>query len=449
MGVFDRMEKNSMPGMFMLQDSSGMSIEFLGDKGPTVFRIFPSFTDNGKELPGRTPRDEGGSLRYVDGELSDWIYPEFGVRYAGVKGKFSAFFRTPNGSDADNTPFRHFFKVLRKEIDEDLKKGTGRFPPSWYPWVQRGIPHGDPNSPQGALAKPGWFGFVQGICYENRGKVYTNKSGQPEPKAPCVLMLTYSAVTSVETLMKEKLPGVSVCRRIEDYKIPEPVSCASGRVARFVYVPATGEGFSKYAVNMDQACPIPADLAQTMRKPWNQVLRFLTEQEQVNTLCQHFEAAAVDYALRSSQFGDLLPAEVRGSWGRKTAPVAQATATQQFQPVNTAPVEAPQFQPVNPSTTVPVAPQLSPSITAAVAQAPTIGFAPLPAAGPVGPTGPSGGGGPVGCPIGPTGVPGPVGAVNPNVPPPPPVQRPTGDADTDARNANDFRNRLLAAQQKM
>lgn len=443
MGVFDRMEKNSMPGMYMLQDSSGMSIEFLGDKGPTVFRIFPSFTDNGKELPGRVSRDEGGTVRYVDGELSDWIYPEYGVRYAGVKGKFSAFFRTPNGSDADNTPMRHFFKTLRKEIDDDLKKGTGRFPPSWYPWVQRGIPHGDANSPQGALSKPGWFGFVQGACYENRGKVYTNKMGQPEPKAPCVLMLTYSAVTSVEALMKEKVAGVTVCHRAEDYKIPEPVACATGRVARFVYVPASGEGFSKYAVNMDQVCPIPADLAQSMRKPWNQVLRFLTEQEQVNILCQHFEASAVDYALRSSQFGDLLPAEVRGTWGRLTGAAPTQVATSYTPPAAQPYPSNPSagFAPVTPSVTAP--PQMAPSISAAVAQsaAPVIGFAPL---GPVGVTGPVG---PGPCPVGATGVPGPVG--NPNVPPPPQVTQPTGDADVDAKNISDFRSRLQAAQQKM
>jgi hypothetical protein len=417
MGILDKMGKAEMPGMFLLRDDCGLGIEFLGEKGPTVFRAFPSFSSSGVEMPGRLSKDDGrGGQMYADGDFSPWIYPEFGVKFAGASGRFTALTRTPGGADADVTPFKHFFRTLYRDIDNDVKNGTGRFPTAWYPWIHKG--KGAVGTAQGALARPGWLGFMQGVCYENRGKVYTNRAGQAEPKAPCVIMLALTAVNAVEAALKAKINGIVTASRVEDFVIQDPVSCAAGRVMRFMLNPATGQQFANYSVNMEQSCPISADLARSMWKPWDQVLRFMTEEEQISTLCQHFDAAAIDYTFRTSPFYHLLPVEVKGAWDRNNGRVTVAPAPCGGGGSNS-PMVVPQ---VNPAPAQPYVPSTAPVISFAPLPAATAvqssSFQPLPAVTP---------------------------AASSNVPLPPQVV----GADSGAATVSDFRSRLQAAQQQM
>lgn len=455
-----RQQENTFETMYVLKEGSGMILELPGGtKGATKFRVFPAFDDKGNEKPMRLSKDDGfGNVLFEDSDFSEWIYPEWGVRRAGSKGKFTAFFRTKNGGDQDPSPLRHFWTTLGRAIFDDREKGGTRFPTEWYGWVGR--KGQDKQAAMSvALPRPGWMCLTQGLCFENRGKVYKGADGKEAPKYPCVYLGPLTVLRSFETLLNQKKPGVVRPKSMDDFLLSDVVGTKSGCILSI----SLGDvgGIKGYTVSTDALYPLDPSWVMTQRKKWEDVVRVMDDSEQVTLLCTHFDAEAVDFALRGSPYEHLLPDGVRGAWGRPKVPAQPQTTVAQpavpatppagaaapAQPYAPAPAQAPVTQPpsvvgapVNDASVQPAAPQQTP-------------VSPPPAVGQ-----------PVGQPAAQ-----PAASAQPAVPLPPALQpssppaaaetsapfdggtpvRPTGDAGTDLQNMQSVRDRLVAANQAL
>ena len=431
-----RQEENNFETMYVLKDGSRFSLELPGgEKGPTRFRPFPSFDDQGNELPMRIARDDGfGNAFYEDSDFHDWIYPEYGVRGAGNKGRFTAFFRMPGSGDMDPSPFRVFWKTLGKAIWDDKEKGGARFPAEWYNFL--GSKTDKKIQMEAALKRPSWMILLQGISYGNRGKEYKDYAGNSSPKFPCAYLGSQTTKGSFEEQLNKKKPGKTRAESLDDFLVPDILSCAQGCMLDIALTDVGGR--KGYVVNTGPFVPLDVQWTRSQRKPWDQVIRLLTAAEQVNVLCTHFDREAVDFALRGSVWEDLLPNEVRGSWDRLSSggrPVAGFTP----------PVAAAQqpSQSVSPAAQVsaPATPRASSYVPAAPA---------APAARPSAPVAPF-----AGAPVKSAST-APVAPFNPSVPPPPSsagrptqpavVSNPIGDATTDGQHVASIKERLAAAQ---
>jgi hypothetical protein len=425
-----KQQENRFETMYILQDDSGFILETPGGKkGGTKFRVFPSFDEQGNELPMRIARDDGfGNVFFEDSDFTDWIYPEYGVRGAGSKGKFTAFFRPKGGGDQDPSPFRVFWRTMGGSLYNDKEKGGGKFPVEWYNWL--GSKDDKKIQMDAALKRPGLLTMLQGICYGNRGKEYKDYSNNPAPKYPCIYLGLTTTASSFEELLNKKKPGVTRAEKVEDFLVPDLISCQTGCMLDIYLAELAGR--SSYVVGTGAFVPLDLTWARSQRKSWDKILRLLTIEEQVDVLVTYFDVEAVDFALRGSPYEQLLPAEVRGSWdrlqGRGTAPAAPIVKAPSPAPVQAPAAAAPRVPPPGgvpmPVGAAPARPQGAPVPFAG-------GAAPAKAAVPF----------------------------SPGVPPPPPASSlagkfvqeavattaPTGDASTDLKSMTSIKERLARA----
>jgi hypothetical protein len=430
-----KQQENRFETMYILQDDSGFVLETPGGtKGGTRFRAFPSFDDQGNELPMRIARDDGfGNVFFEDSDFTDWIYPEYGVRGAGSKGRFTAFFRPKGGGDQDPSPFKVFWRTMGGSLYNDKEKGGGKFPAEWYNWL--GSKDDKKIQMEAALKRPGLLTMLQGLCYGNRGKEYKDYSGNSAPKYPCVYLGLATTAGSFEELLNKKKVGITRAEKVEDFLVPDLISCQTGCM---LDINLTDVGGRKgYVVNTGAFVPLDLTWVRSQRKPWDKILRLLTIEEQVEVLCTYFDVEAVDFALRGSPYEHLLPAEVRGSWdrlqGRGVTPIVPGVA-----PAQSAPVSMPRPVAVVPAGAAPRVPPPPGAVGVPSAAPVRAQSAPVPFAGGVAMASK------------------PVVPFSPAVPPPPPASSiagkfaqeaaaPTGDASTDLKNMGTIRERLVRA----
>jgi hypothetical protein len=153
------------------------------------------------------------------------------------------------------------------------------------------------------------------------GKQVLDANKKPTVKSPVVLMVPSSVLNpefqdSMITLVTKR--GLDGGLAIGDF-------LGEGRIFNLDYVPQNSATMSHYAVTVltdVNRNPIKAPLKEAWVKswkPWDQLLRKLTEKEQVELLCRYFPADAIEYAFRSSRFVDYVPTRVLGASSNKTA----------------------------------------------------------------------------------------------------------------------------------
>ena len=441
-----KQQENRFETMYILQEDSGFILETPGGtKGGTKFRVFPSFDDQGNELPMRIARDDGfGNVFFEDSDFTDWIYPEYGVRGAGSKGKFTAFFRPKGGGDQDPSPFKVFWRTMGGSLWNDKEKGGGKFPAEWYNWL--GSKDDKKIQMDAALKRPGLLTMLQGICYGNRGKEYKDYSGNLAPKYPCVYLGLTTTAGSFEELLNKKKVGITRAEKVDDFLVPDLISCQTGCMLDIYLADVSGR--KGYVVGTGAFVPLDMTWARSQRKTWDKILRLLTIEEQVDVLCTYFDNEAVDFALRGSPYEQLLPTEVRGSWdrlqGRGTAPVIMSGGPATSGGVNSSAAPA-QIRGAGPAPVIPAG---------AAPRVPPPGGVPMPM-----------GAAPArqqGAPVPFAGGAAPARAAvpfSPGVPPPPPASSlagkfaqeaaaataPTGDASTDLKSMTSIKERLARA----
>jgi hypothetical protein len=369
---------DGLPGFHVIQPGNAHRTQFTSwDKGKTVFRIYPAFA-NGVELPWR--EDSRPS------SFTPWIEAYKFVKMMGVVDKFTCFVDVVGKRD-DNTyvgPIEKF----SNSIIQAIKNNARALPQEWEWWV-KGVNDTGRNI---KIPRIETWAFVQGALYECGEKVFMDATRtRPEPQHPSLLCLTKSARMGIEALCNEEVPGYT--GDPEDfnarYACGDFLSCAGGRLVQFVRNPGDRQNHVRphYETTfLPNAAPIPAEMAAAEWKPWNNLVKLLTEDEQIGLLVAHFPPEPLDYAFKGTTWYEVLPQSVRGAFDRMMAQAAQPmpanaqgyvpagqayaqhaavqptpvqTAPVQTAPVQTAPVQPTPVQPtpVQPTPVQPVQPE--------------------------------------------------------------------------------------------
>lgn len=374
-----------LAGMYALKDGCGMTLEIPsstkalshptlpGVKVCTVMRIFPQFNADGTPKPMRNFRQLPGSpsATFENNDFSDWLYAEEGVRFAGCADRgdaFTAFMRTDKSGDNGPTPFKHFWSTMYSAIKADKVAGIV-FPRAWQTWIEQ----------KGALPNAGWIPLMQGMVFNNYGREYTNQqTGQPEPRVPCVVLGGKSILDSFCDRLNRRRPGSTQAATSDaDFELPD-LCGERGLKVQIIFHPQQGRTLSYFDVEPVADCPVSVPFMQSKVKPWDQVIRLMTDAEQVGTLLNHFPVEAISYAFKSSPFWEMLNADQKSAWDRfkqqSFAPGQQAPAQYGIPPQNQQPQAAapaaPAYQPQAqqaPSWQQPFPAQLPANVTAAAA----------------------------------------------------------------------------------
>jgi len=265
-----------------------------GEKGRALIRVLPEIRENA-EMPWRMTSDRC--------DFSNWIRAEKLIRMAGVNNKFTAFCRVLGKDRKYAGPIQRFADTMYNAI----KNSPTSLPPEWIRWKDK----------QGALPGVEYVGLLQVMLFENAGFVNRdNVTGKYKPVTPVLFVMPKSARMAVEALCDTEVDGFA--GNSDDfssrYKIGDPCSTSAGRMLQCVYVPQNGAMLSHYAVTPLQAVPIPFELAKKSFRPWDDVLNYLTEEQQMELLIDHFPPEAVDYVFGQTVMADLMPKVVRGKW---------------------------------------------------------------------------------------------------------------------------------------
>jgi hypothetical protein len=285
-----------------------------GEKGRALFRILPEIRE-GAELPWRMTADPC--------DFSGWIKAEKMIRMAGANNKFTALCRVKGQDNRYAGPIQRFVDTLYRAF----KEAPTSLPPEWARWKDK----------SGALPGIEYVGLIQCMLFENGGYVHKDKvTGKYKPVSPVVYILPKTARMSLETLCNVEVDGYtgSADDYNQRYKVGDPCGTKDGRLMQLVYYPGSGTTLSHYEAAVVQPCPISPEMAKAY-KPWGDILNYLTEEEQMELLVNHFPPEAVDFVFGQTKLADMLPKNVRGKWMSRVQvgnPYGQYPPQQQLPP---------------------------------------------------------------------------------------------------------------------
>ncbi|TFH46595.1 MAG: hypothetical protein E4H01_09710 [Lysobacterales bacterium] len=280
-----------------------------GDKGRALFRILPEIRE-GAELPWRMTAESC--------DFSGWIKAEKVIRQAGANNKFTALIRVKDQDNRYAGPIQRFIDTLYRAF----KEAPTSLPPEWIRWKDK----------LGALPGIEYVGLIQCMLFENGGYSHKDKvTGKYKPINPAVFILPKTARMSLETLCNAEVEGYtgSADDYGQRYKVGDPCGTKAGRLMQLVYYPGSGVSLAHYEAVVVQPCPIPIEMAQAYR-PWSDILNYLTEEEQMDLLVNHFPPEAVDFVFGQTKLAEMLPKSVRGKWMARIQGFGQQYPPQQF-----------------------------------------------------------------------------------------------------------------------
>lgn len=304
-------------------------------KEETQFRVFPRPKPDGGFFPIRASTD--------DDDFGEAVWAEQVVRRLGVIEQFTYPVRIPGMQGESPTVI--LTNALLTLIKDKKKELAQRGFADWIDWPEGG------TGRAARLTKPQDSIFWQGATVMARGKVFTNKAGQPAPQFPSMLMGTVSLrmgfekignARSVDQAGQPTYNGPTPdsiggddenARRQRDqiyaamYQIGDWCSIEHGRILRIFQAPPSTDGFDKphYAIVPGNEFSL-AGAEELVRKnwvPWDQLIWYHSAEEQVKLLCRAFPPEAVDYALNGTPYTDLLPANVKNAWRNQQASASQ------------------------------------------------------------------------------------------------------------------------------
>ncbi len=286
-------------GVFITNPGMPHVIQKPGEKGKTVFRIYPE-VQNGQEMPWRMSADPC--------DFSYWMFSERLVRMAGINDKFTCITAVKGQKREFQGPIDRFLTQMHNTI----KNAPQTVPQEWLKWVKSYKEGG------GGLPRTEMGGFLQGALVEEKGKKLIGGDGRSKPMHPVLLMLTRSAREGIEKQANTEVANYTGAP--DDYSkrfaSGDVCSLAGGRLLQLTFIESTKESFAHYQVNfLPQTWNLtPAkQMVVNEYKPWEKLIRYLTEQEQLDLLVQYFPPEAVDFVFGESNLADKLGA-VRGKW---------------------------------------------------------------------------------------------------------------------------------------
>lgn len=349
--------------VYVTKPGSRHTVEKPGSKGSTIFRIYPFVDKSNPSAPAIMPLRNTNTPQkgYGDNELFASIIRLPVMDYAGVNGKFTAI-TSVFGQDLN---FKGPLETFVKTMNSNLKATPQKFPVEWRAWYKERSKDGDDKMGDSSpIPFPDVRGFVQGELYANNGKTFKSKgTNTPDPRKPVLLMLKHSATLALlakanehrKTLVNGAIVDIKEGDFDQVFQFNRMVDPTYGYAMVFDYHKGGNGLLSHYEVNPEQdphrrdaatgavvgGCNVVAiDPVEVVNNftPWGELIHFMTEKEQVQLLLQHYPPAAVDFALRSSQFYDLVPAEAKGKWDEVAKQVLSGAP---WQPQLAAPGAAP------------------------------------------------------------------------------------------------------------
>lgn len=161
--------------------------------------------------------------------------------------------------------------------------------------------------------------LLQGAITMEKGELLVDAGGRPKPKFPCVLIGTVSLRMSIEDLANKRREDFTGPDDDYDnaYVLGNPFHPDHGRVLR-IFRSKGDSRFERehYEVQIAEEYPIPLQVLAANFVPWENLLKFSTEQEQIGYLCRAFTPEAVDYVFGKTELADSVPNHVRGSFDR-------------------------------------------------------------------------------------------------------------------------------------
>lgn len=296
---------DGLPGFFIRKSGMPHATQFLSFQHPTVFRIQPEINSQGNEVVWR--------MGHGQGEFSNWIK---GVRIAakmGVNGRFTCLANVAGKNSRELGPIDVFATSIHKAIERNRRA----FPEDWEDWIKY-------NPKSGLkLSKTEYYALVQGLLFEHGGNKFMDENGNPQPKHPTILCLKTSARYRLQDLCNVEKPGYN--GHPEDYNNRYPIgdvfSLGGGRLLKIFPVPDDGSTRSHYEIEtLPTVMPLPVSVAREW-VPWEELLHYLTEEEQINLLVEHYTPEIVDFALGKGQYAHLIPHHVRGTFDRMRSSV--------------------------------------------------------------------------------------------------------------------------------
>ena len=352
-------------GVRFLRDGSKHVVCGLGgQKGRTIFRIYPEIAD-GREMPQRRSSNAN--------DFTYWMRPEKSVHRMGVKGDFSVFVRPAGKDQRYQGPIERFVWTLKRAFKEVGSETI--FPAAYRQWEKMG----------GGLPLVEYRGLLQGMLFENQGKTFM-ENGVVAPLHPVLLMCNKSARNALEDACNQEV-NPSAERLVDKYFAGDLTSVAGGRAIALIYHPQSGQTLSHYGLTVCQQ-PTPLDLGMVVSEwmPWDDLLFFYTEEEQMNLLLEYFPQDIVDYVFGGTNLYPLLPSSVRGLWARRCSgqapqPHPNPNQMEQIEVRDDCTFRSPSI-PAAPAASVPPAPAPA-ARPIAMPMAPVVTAAPMARPGPV------------------------------------------------------------------
>lgn len=308
---------DAMPGFMIRMPGMPHRTQLASWDKDTRLRVFPMPLGDGGWQPMRNSVEND--------DFGDAVTVEPCCRKLGVHEQFTVITRIP---DHDGEPPINKFC---KSMVSTAENSPHDLPREWCEWTKgaRG------RAPKIAKVQNCIF-FQCAMLTINGEECINRQTGRPAPKYPALFM------GSVSMLMTFSRLGNTL---VENYNGPRPSSVAAqgeegrkqldriykdmfqigdwcspegGRVMRVFQVPATQEMKPHYGIEMQEEMPLgPIEhRAREVWKPWDQLLRYHTVEEQIGYLCRAFPIEAVDFTLGRSEYEGVLPTHVRGSWQR-------------------------------------------------------------------------------------------------------------------------------------
>jgi hypothetical protein len=243
------------------------------------------------------------------GRFTDWIFANKFVKMMGVNDKFTAFVEVKGKDYSYCGPIESF----SNSIISAIKQNHRAFPAEWEFWVK-----GDKSGRNKKIPAIETWAFIQGALFESGGKVFMNANRTaPEPLHPVVLCLPKSARRQIEETCNAQVPGYSGSP--EDYNsrfvCGDFISCAKGKLMTFISNTGDNNTRPHYTLELSPvAVPLTLELVQQEWKPWDKLLKILTEDEQIGVLISHFPPPVLDYAFKGTIWYNLLPPSIHGSF---------------------------------------------------------------------------------------------------------------------------------------
>jgi len=292
--------QRGLQGMYVLNDNAGCQIYRPTWQGTrTIFRPFP----------GKDPEDpeqwDPFRLSDEEGDYGDWIR-RYTMAFSFGNPGITFILKDPRDKTVDDQ--QNPVWMLYRAITQAVKSGQGH--PSWNPLVFGGAGRGAPVS----APKDGYI--MQGILMEHKSVPQQPPRGCAMEHQPVVLLMSQSAGKALIDKLAEK-------RENGEYCYPDVTDLNSGLFVQFhqagtQHAPG-GQGVSmtagvgggpaennRYEVELLEtygngilpSFPAIHEVARAHVKPWDEIVRIPTIEEQVRLLCNAgIPATAIVYAL--------------------------------------------------------------------------------------------------------------------------------------------------------